>query len=427
MSYNNGIPSNDAANLPFRYKNGLVSSRFLEDDSVPNAWLYYGDNFAGTGKVHWVQPVDSANQTFLRNPNGLKAYALQFVAMATPATPTITHAGTAGVITWTYKIVAKNGAGSTLSTTPASAGGSTTTGNATLTSANYNIITWASVVGAASYDVYRTAVGTTPSTTGKIGTVAATIATATGIQPTTYTLNDTALVGDGTTAPTVNTSGGMGTGSALATPVGGAATVVGTAGSTTITYKIVARGSTGTTAASANITTTTANATLSATNFVTVTWNPVPGALSYDVYRTAAGGTPSTTGLIANIASTLVTYSDTGAAGDSSTAPTVNTTGGLVTAIATNYIPSETGANNALVAALLNATGAAVPLTQGLRILIQLGHTLQAGANTLNFNGAGVKNIKSHFNIANNIATAYAATGAIDLLYDGTQWCDMSQ
>ncbi len=99
---------------------------------------------------------------------------------------------------------------------------------------------------------------------------------------------------------------------------------------------------------------------------------------------------------------------------------------GTVLASAPNYIASETGGNNAIAGALLDANGVAVPLAAGLRVVVQLAHTLQAGANTFVFNAVS-KNIKSSRNVANNIATAYAATGAIDLLYDGTEWVDMSQ
>lgn len=102
-------------------------------------------------------------------------------------------------------------------------------------------------------------------------------------------------------------------------------------------------------------------------------------------------------------------------------------TGAKVTPQDWNYIASETGANNAIAGALTDAAGTAVPLAAGLRVIVKLGHTLQAGANTFNLNGGGAVNIKSSRNVANNIGTAYAATGVIDLLYDGTQWVDMSQ
>lgn len=341
MSYNNGMSNaGAAAKMPWLVKGGEVSptNRYQIDDSKPNNWPEFEDNAAGTGKIHYLIGADVNNQTFLRNPNGVVAYALNLQQVPTPSAPTITNVGTVGAVTWTYKIVARNGFGASVGETAASTGGSTTTGNATLTSANYNVITWSSVVGAAFYDVYRTAAGTTPSTTGLIGSVPATVVNATGLQSATYSFNDTALAGDGSTAPTVNTTGSFNAPAlsgdiainALTTPVNVVATPQGTVGSTTITYKIVARSNTGTTAASSAGTTTTANATLSTTNNVLVTWDIVPGAVSYDVYRTAAGGTPSTTGKIANVLSSAgTTYTDAGAAGDSSTAPTVNTTGAI--------------------------------------------------------------------------------------------------
>ncbi len=107
-----------------------------------------------------------------------------------PATaPTITNAGTPGAQTMTYAILARQKDGGY---NVASGDGTTSTGNDTLDGNNYNIVTWAAVENATSYDVYRTSTdGTTPSTTGLIGSTAAS----------TLTLNDTGLTGDGTTAP----------------------------------------------------------------------------------------------------------------------------------------------------------------------------------------------------------------------------------
>lgn len=87
-----------------------------------------------------------------------------------------------------------------------------------------------------------------------------------------------------------------------------------------------------------------------------------------------------------------------------------------------NYIATESGANNAIIGDL---TG--VPTIAGVTITIKLAHTLQAGANTLNFNSGGAVNIKSSRNTANNIGTAYAATGIVTLTYDGAVWLDVSQ
>jgi hypothetical protein len=90
-------------------------------------------------------------------------------------------------------------------------------------------------------------------------------------------------------------------------------------------------------------------------------------------------------------------------------------------ALVSNYISSETGSNNAPAGALLDLSGVAVPLAAGLRIVVKLAHTLQAGANTFVLNGTS-KAIKSGFNTANNIASAIASGSIVTLTYDGTQW-----
>lgn len=105
----------------------------------------------------------------------------------TPDAPTVTPHGTAGVITWTYKVVARNTLTERFSAV--STGGTTTIGNATLTTTNYNIISWEAVDDANIYDVYRTTAGGTPATLGLIGSTFGLI------------FNDTGVAGDGTTAP----------------------------------------------------------------------------------------------------------------------------------------------------------------------------------------------------------------------------------
>lgn len=93
---------------------------------------------------------------------------------------------------------------------------------------------------------------------------------------------------------------------------------------------------------------------------------------------------------------------------------------------ADNYIGTESGANNAITANLTDAKGNTIPLTAGLEVKIKIAHSLQAGANTFAVNGTS-KNIKSHNNPANNIGTAYVSGSIVHLMYDGTQWQDMSQ
>src|SRR6185369_15498048 len=113
--------------------------------------------------------------------------------LTAPDAPTVTPSGTAGAATWRYKIVAKKV--STEQFSAASAQGTTTTGNATLTSTNYNRIAWTAVSDANQYDIYRTTSGGTPATTGLIGTT------------NNIFFNDTGVAGDGSTAPAVGGPG----------------------------------------------------------------------------------------------------------------------------------------------------------------------------------------------------------------------------
>jgi len=93
-----------------------------------------------------------------------------------------------------------------------------------------------------------------------------------------------------------------------------------------------------------------------------------------------------------------------------------------ICAVPTGIALTGSGSNNAIVGALSSVT-----LTAGLCVNVKLAHTLQAGANTFNLNAGGAVGIKSHFNVSNNIGTAYANTGTVQLCYDGTEWVDASQ
>ena len=120
------------------------------------------------------------------------------LTLTTPQAPTITPVMGVGT-TQTYKIVAVLGS----LFTAASAAGTTTVGPTTLTATAYNIITWLSVPHATSYWIFRTAGG---PNTGKIATVVVSPLFTEIAQPSTYTLNDTGLAADGTTAPSFDTT-----------------------------------------------------------------------------------------------------------------------------------------------------------------------------------------------------------------------------
>jgi parallel beta-helix repeat protein len=119
--------------------------------------------------------------------------------LTTPAAPTVYVTGVAGSTTYGYKVTAYDGLGETLASTETQV----TTGNATLTGSNYNLIVPVRIPGAVSYKVYRTTAAGTPATTGLIGTIAG--------GATTFSLSDTGLsiVGGVLTVPTVNTTGGL--------------------------------------------------------------------------------------------------------------------------------------------------------------------------------------------------------------------------
>jgi hypothetical protein len=119
---------------------------------------------------------------------------------------------------------------------------------------------------------------------------------------------------------------------ALVTPDPVYVSQAGTAGLTTYTYAWVATLADGSHGANASATTTTGNANLTSVNYNFTTCTNVPGATSYDVYRTVGGATQgklNTSPILGTSSSSRVLFSDTGITGDASTPPTTNTTGVL--------------------------------------------------------------------------------------------------
>jgi hypothetical protein len=153
---------------------------------------------AGTpSTVGVIGQVSAADGTF--NDTGLaiepNTSATQFFQrLAAPSAPTVTTSGTAGTVSYSYKItaVAPNGVYSA-----ESSAGTVSTGNATLGAVNYNHITWSAVTGAVLYVIDRTASAGTPSTLGTIGYFSVTP----GSSPT-YAFNDTGLAATAYTAVT---------------------------------------------------------------------------------------------------------------------------------------------------------------------------------------------------------------------------------
>ena len=103
-------------------------------------------------------------------------------------------------------------------------------------------------------------------------------------------------------------------GVALPTPSAPTLSILGTPGSTTVGYTIQALNSIGHTTSSIEVTIATAPATLNSTNKVHITHGAITGASTITVYRTTAGGTPNTLGLIGTIPSSGGSLDDTGQA-----------------------------------------------------------------------------------------------------------------
>lgn len=92
---------------------------------------------------------------------------VRVVTAATPDAPSVVPSGATGSTSWGYRVTAVSDVGETL----ASAETLITNGVATLSTVNFNKISWAEVIGARTYNVYRSTSGGTPGSTGLIATV----------------------------------------------------------------------------------------------------------------------------------------------------------------------------------------------------------------------------------------------------------------
>jgi hypothetical protein len=162
-------------------------------------------------------------------------------------------------------------------------------------------------------------------------------------------------------------------GTQLPTPSAPSVNAQGTTGAATYQYKITAIDGNGETAASAQSSgVTNGNATLTGGNFNRVTWNRTPGATSYKIYRTnVSGGSPSSLGLVGtvNASATTMQFDDTGIAG-TTTAPTINTTGG---AFYSGNVLIKAQADNTSAFMVQNSAGTALLTADTTNKLVKLG------------------------------------------------------
>jgi hypothetical protein len=280
-------------------------------------------------------------------------------ALSTPAAPTVTSVGAnANTVTWSYTVTAVSASGG--ETLASSAGSVSASDNSTLTSSNYNQLTWNPVIGAVNYKLYRTVSGGTPSSTGLIGTSSSLIFNDTGIaaagsSPTVNTTGNLTVnssntvfkpTTNSTTAFQVQNSSGTqllnvdstnsrigidNTYTAMSAPTQNntsTSTSGGTLAATTYYYKITAIDSAGgETTPSAE----KSQVTTGAASTVTLSWVPVTGASGYKLYRgtTGLGGSGSEvylTTTLGTVNGANLNYIDTGAITVGAATPPVTNT-----------------------------------------------------------------------------------------------------
>jgi hypothetical protein len=139
---------------------------------------------------------DSSTVAFTNPSAGIIQASTILTQLSSPTAPTITQGGAAGAVAYSYKIVGCEDGNTCAYHSAATSAGSTATGNATLTTSNFNKLTLYAdtLYGYRCYNVYRTASAGTPGSTGLIATCVD------------KQWNDTGATGDGSTAPSTNTT-----------------------------------------------------------------------------------------------------------------------------------------------------------------------------------------------------------------------------
>lgn len=142
------------------YINGVLSAGFaggaLYPDNTPLSGTADSGRIIRDTTTGRTVLMDAWNDPVLIGPRPgvdvVSPYGAQRItSLATPAAPNVTP-HTAGSTTWTYYVVAIDKDGNK---TPPSPAGSTALGAATLTSTDYNYVTWMPVDGAVKYDLLQ--------------------------------------------------------------------------------------------------------------------------------------------------------------------------------------------------------------------------------------------------------------------------------
>ncbi len=191
--------NNIAANSPNAPLNVIND---LNNNAIPAAYTQKVSQYIIDSNAHVV--ADTSGLNAVNFFGGILPGSVKTTQLSTPSAPTVTPEGTTGGASYSYKIVANDNVSGT---TPASGAGSTTTGNATLSSGNYNLITFNPVHGASGgYSVYRTVGGGTQGLIGTVGPSGCTSGCVAIATNTAYQFSDTGLSATGS-APSTNTTG----------------------------------------------------------------------------------------------------------------------------------------------------------------------------------------------------------------------------
>lgn len=205
-----------AAQKPGTRLNGSNFGYYVENFGTNTLdWNIFSQGLAGSptagrnwfgGNVYLPNIIGNANDIAVTG-SLVASGSFSTAAFATPTfnSSEVGNQGVAGATTYSYKITGVDG---NLKETAVSAIGTTTTGNATLNGSNFNRIILSSgfVQGIGHFNIYRTASGGAPASTGKIGVLTVTNSTVAG---TSLIFDDTGLAGDSSTPPTQNRTGAV--------------------------------------------------------------------------------------------------------------------------------------------------------------------------------------------------------------------------
>jgi len=279
--------------------------------------------------------------------------------------------------------------------------------------------TIAGAATASGADTVNIATGATTAAGGKVVHIADGTPTGSGT-------NLVTIGSNANTASTTTIQGGSGAGAIALTPQTTGVVTVGASGGT---GDVVVGKSSGTQSVKIGDGAGVSTVNIANTSVAGANMNVASAATGSGVTDTVtiSGGNAAATGVkVVNILTgTPTTSGNNRLTMGGGTTSKVTTNATVTSYQAINYIATESGSNNAIVATLTDASGNNVTVAAGLRVVVQLAHTLQAGANTFNLNGHGTDSIKLSTNAASDLTTAYASTGVIDLFFNGTVWLAM--